>query len=95
MMASLHVQDQGEPTRLSTADRIASSHQGLPPNADRGHFTKPPESFRLHQPKCQTPQEPPKPMVTFSPSTMTGTFRVPPEIFSIASRFWGDAFTSM
>ena len=51
--------------------------------------------IRLNQPKGQTPQEPPKPMVTFSPSTMTGTFRVPPEIFSIASRFWGDAFTSM
>ena len=33
-------------------------------------------------------------MVTFSPSTMTGTFRVPPEIFSIASMFWGEAFTS-
>ena len=34
-------------------------------------------------------------MVTFSPSTMTGTFRVPPDIFNIVSRFWGDAFTSM
>ena len=34
-------------------------------------------------------------MVTFSPSTMTGTFRVPPEIFSIASMFWEEAFTSI
>jgi len=34
-------------------------------------------------------------MVTLSPSTMTGTFRVPSEIFNIASRFCGEAFTSI
>ena len=34
-------------------------------------------------------------MVTFSPATITGTLRVPPDIFNIASRFWGEAFTSM
>jgi len=51
--------------------------------------------IRLNQPIGHTPQEPPKPMVTFSPSTMTGTFRVPPDIFNIVSMFWGDAFTSM
>jgi hypothetical protein len=34
-------------------------------------------------------------MVTFSPSTMTGTLRVPPETFNIASMFRGDALTSI
>jgi len=34
-------------------------------------------------------------MVTFSPSTMTGTLRAPPEIFNMASRFCGEAFTSI
>jgi hypothetical protein len=33
--------------------------------------------------------------VTFSPSTITGTSRVPPESFNIASRFCGAAFTSI
>jgi hypothetical protein len=44
-------------------------------------------SFSGLQPKCQTPQVPPsKPRVTLSPSTMTGTFRIPLECFNMASK---------
>ena len=42
----------------------------------------------------QTPQDPPYPMMTFSPSTITGTFRTPLEYFNISSNFALSALTS-
>jgi len=38
-------------------------------------------------PANQTPQAPPKPTVTLSPSTMTGTCLLPLEYFNISSSF--------
>jgi hypothetical protein len=43
----------------------------------------------------QTPHDPPYPTVTLSPSTMTGTCRLPPESPSISSSFARSALTSM
>ncbi len=42
----------------------------------------------------QTPQEPPYPIETLSPSTTTGTFLTPFECLSISSSFTGSFFTS-
>ena len=44
--------------------------------------------------RYQTPQDPPYPTFTASPSTMTGTWRCPPECFSISSSADMSFFTS-
>ena len=41
-----------------------------------------------------TLQEPPKPMLIFSPSTRTGTWRLPWVSCNISSRAWGSPLTS-
>ncbi len=56
-----------------------------------------PPKFPLLNPRTagpQTPQEPPKPMLTCPASTSTGTFRAPLVSCSISSRAWGSSRTS-
>jgi hypothetical protein len=53
-----------------------------------------PNGIDRRPPDSHTPQDPPKPTVTRSPSTITGTSRLPAERFSISSIRRCSFFTS-